>query len=659
MNMKHVFVWASIWGLCMIGCTTDEVILEEVILPEKEEIIEETTTSPFLDAYNATWVETLGKIDPNHDWSAAMRVTAKNCLDDIDIIRIYTYSPTNPSSKLLADINVKGINNFTFDVDKSQQYIYLQAFKGNNIVISQYYPLSNKELIIKEKLMTRADVCNTTISDTIDLGTFTHFDEPSGNSWYNHNGTRNYGKLYYLDNVEESIVNYYVDDIRPILGGHPLIEPILGEGTNNREILLDKGCSPKVEFTTTEEGPIAISIMCGGTVHYNQIGYFYYKGNKLEDMINAPKYVLVDDARPSSNIKCNGEIPGNMEMPNWIPNAIHDNHIVASKKYSLVYFDPETNTPTYTFPQGIHIGFFIINAVPNGADDPSVGDKLEANKKDNFGKRIFYSLPDLNYYYNQQFQGQGDIKAITFAYGNNTYMGFEDGTDNDMNDVFFQVNGINDALVDFTEKVPEVNTWVIACEDLGSSDDYDFNDLVFSVSYANGTEEAIVTPLAAGGILVSNLYYNKEKLKDFWSNDVSTFHQLVSRENYLEPILNEPLYYPPLNVKAENGKDYDVYGYKLKIKVPKNFSITENMGGFTIKVGEKESIIVTGNKHNDKSATAPQMICVPEGWKWPNERQLIYDVYPHFKDWNQDQQNNLEWYKTIAEGKENAVFSFE
>lgn len=49
--------------------------------------------------------------------------------------------------------------------------------------------------------------------------------------------------------------------------------------------------------------------------------------------------------------------------------------------------------------------------------------------------------------------------------------------------------------------------WIIACEDLGATDDYDFNDVVFGVQHASGSRFVYVTALAAGGTLPARLYY--------------------------------------------------------------------------------------------------------------------------------------------------------
>ncbi len=63
---------------------------------------------------------------------------------------------------------------------------------------------------------------------------------------------------------------------------------------------------------------------------------------------------------------------------------------------------------------------------------------------------------------------------------------------------------------------PEVWEWIIACEDLGTND-FDFNDVVFSVSGAvtdaqTETKTVKVKALAAGGTLPVYLYYKDKQL---------------------------------------------------------------------------------------------------------------------------------------------------
>lgn len=101
------------------------------------------------------------------------------------------------------------------------------------------------------------------------------------------------------------------------------------------------------------------------------------------------------------------------------------------------------------------------------------------------------------------------------------YMSFEDGetieeggtyssnsNDFDLQDIVFLIDGVDPhEVVDKEEPQPEPIKWVVACEDLGSIDDFDFNDVVFEIEHVSGEETARITPLAAGGTLPVYLKY--------------------------------------------------------------------------------------------------------------------------------------------------------
>jgi len=180
------------------------------------------------------------------------------------------------------------------------------------------------------------------------------------------------------------------------------------------------------------------------------------------------------------------------------------------------------------------------------------------------------------------------------------------------------------------EPEPEAMSWILACEDLGGTDDFDFNDVVFSVSHVAGSEEAFVTPLAAGGTLYAEICYNNANLGEI--------HELLGSE---KPVI--------MNTSSRGNA-----GEKIKITVPANFSmVSDNMGGFSIKVygtrkGEEVNQVATVILAPVTGAV-PQMICVPGDWAWPTERISISKAYPLFGEWGANYSSNSEWYKSPEE----------
>lgn len=181
--------------------------------------------------------------------------------------------------------------------------------------------------------------------------------------------------------------------------------------------------------------------------------------------------------------------------------------------------------------------------------------------------------------------------------------------------------------------------WIIACEDLGSIGDYDFNDIVFSVTYVAGDETAVVEALAAGGTIPANVYVNNELIGEI--------HGLFGFDDTSKMI----------NTLEEDLEDGSIFQGMVKtIAVPTNFSIsTSDMGKIRIEIINGDGNVKTAIAPTQGSA--PQMICVPAPWKWPVEYTSIGAAYPKFGLWGAGYNEGDNWYSTdIATG---SVFNLE
>lgn len=360
-----------------------------------------------------------------------------------------------------------------------------------------------------------------------------------------------------------------------------------------------------------------------------------------------------------------------------------------SANYRLVYYSPEQiengrlkpgATGTYKFPKGTHIGFFIINGGRYALDRNGTTAARITNR------HISFSRPYLNKYIantihggHSHAKGEGNNSKVingngeeepwtafvTYEWNGQLMMGVEDyfaenhgiyeGGDHDMNDLLFRVNG------EFEREREELNddpvkrqAWVIACEDLGGTFDYDFNDVVFGVTHVGGEEIATVTALASGGTLPVYLW--------------SKYPQVDADGNPVEGI-GDGVLCPPGSNNGEfhswwggsrpssshiNASSWGGPGATVYIKVPTDFSIApndthykpgegdDNMGGFKVlvrKPGENENTVITA-PNKDASFVAPQMFLVPNSWYWPTETQAIDGVYPGFVPWSSRWWNN-------------------
>ena len=271
----------------------------------------------------------------------------------------------------------------------------------------------------------------------------------------------------------------------------------------------------------------------------------------------------------------------------------------------------------------------------------------------------------------------------------NLYIGFDfyaHGTDNQPTNKNMDVERdwiFNDWIIKVSKAVSKsgvtqsvlqsakANAWILAAEDMGSTDDIDYNDVVVKVQHTAGNNYLTVTPLAAGGTLASYLYFNDECIGEI--------HQLMGAA----PAISGQ--YPVLNVGATSAKGSRVTVYNVNANWSLScYSVTDwdtssqgsrNMGGFTIRVlpsgtpaadkklpigsslfGSSKTSIIQGPNPGD----APYILCVPFSyqkgntpsagkkttytWAWPNERRYIVNAYTAFGGWVNNHNSNKDWY---------------
>ena len=489
------------------------------------------------------------------------------------------------------------------------------------------------------------------------------------------------GNFYYLNDVYKSIdpeTQVKFDDLLPLVSSsHP--DPIFHEAVDNRtkyEDVLDFN----VELVLTEDGPMTYTYVFYGSIYHNMLGYFYW--NETEGMtdeekrqarINAPRYVLMDDTFPSEvqsetgkpNLQCyndqNGSgahTPGGMDMPTWVDGDYHLGHYMQGTTYHMVYFGENYDQAgSYTFPEGLHVAFFLLTKATSGG-----------SYQNNKGTGLFYSIQDMNndeevfvnagtnYFVNdkhwwasqigdtwdpsQERPNEGEVAAVFYSYKGSMVMGFEDDVDKDENDMLFLISAPVTPPIELSEE--DEMTWIVACEDLGGTYDYDFNDLVFELTKdeittthqdpntgaiidQTTTIEWFIRALAAGGTLPATVYYD--------NTAIGEIHSMLGSSDTGTPINVTPGATPSIGtlVKLENVAEADqneISNILQHIKI-----VVENKDE-NLPANE----IVAPNK--DKTSNIPQMLLLPKGWDWPTEETIIYNVYPKFENWAADMTQN-------------------
>ena len=181
----------------------------------------------------------------------------------------------------------------------------------------------------------------------------------------------------------------------------------------------------------------------------------------------------------------------------------------------------------------------------------------------------------------------------------------------------------------------------IMCEDLGSTDDYDFNDLVYDVYFTgtNGQYTAHIKVQAAGGTLPIYVGTHTE-------DPEREAHQILQGGNARK--LNDKLY-QPVNVAA--GVTADPVEITFEMKDSQRNWLTGDAGTDPDYI----PILVTSLDNSRKTASGkntfvlktagtnptPQKICIPGNTvRWMKERQQIETSYTNFDKWVTSDENS-------------------
>ena len=281
-------------------------------------------------------------------------------------------------------------------------------------------------------------------------------------------------------------------------------------------------------------------------------------------------------------------------MHSFDENSSNGNHwIVASQGFQIDY------------PVGTEFGFYI--DVYETAADRAAG----TNKK-----YTWYSEADRNedgsFHVGYQIDGDRTFLSFEEDYSADKKKDNKNESNCDIND--FMVVIEREHIVLDNDPQP----WVIAVEDFGAKDDWDFNDVVISVGYVSGETKATLTPLAAGGIFKVEVLRDGKLIAE--GKEFHSWFEGVQEGNY-----------PMINTTT-----IDKAGIPVEIEVPNTFRMytckgIEYMGGFSFNIyrtdGVKTTITAPGQ------GEAPQMICVPGTWEWTKERSRIDWAYPNFGEW--------------------------
>lgn len=282
----------------------------------------------------------------------------------------------------------------------------------------------------------------------------------------------------------------------------------------------------------------------------------------------------------------------------------------------------------------------VYNNMKNGGDNVFDGVDLDfsACKLDGIKFGLFVEVNGETYFdyetgtvTNKNGKKVREVKYSVVKSGDSNYIVvgfdfFDNGSDN-YDDVRFVIGNV-DVLSGDEFK------WALACEDMGTTGDFDFNDVVFTVSHVEGNDHMDVMALAAGGILDSEVYYDANGDKELTSDElIGEIHEMLKVER--GQITNTR------NSKEATGKLYPV-------PVGEKFFLDSELKNFYVKTidpyGKGERVVSL-----PAPGKTPRVICVPSSWAWPKENVKITDAYPKFAAWSQDPVIPSDWYMTVSD----------
>lgn len=527
-----------------------------------------------IQKYEAEWQANFGEIDPNHTWNTAVKRTADVTVGGTGeyTVKIYTANPrtaTDEQTYLLA----------RFD-----------GVQGGGTVSSLSFDMPVCLQYIYAALI---DADGNRMVKPVKL-TDGRFEVSFGATA----ATSRAALAVTGTNLTTTLTDYWEygkDEIEIPL-------TIVPEGENNMSKLTKN-------FVYESTGPFVVYPMYLVTANYGlSLGiYFENENGELEETV-----IWTRDNYVEKRV-------GEGEYYYWSSTSENTNAIIPEDNGVL-----RMNGIKVDIPAGTRFGFFITT---------------------NFGQGKAYS--------ERAYNDNNECYGATFTRDGNLYLTFEDwmftsgwettgvtGSDADFNDLVCLVQGVTEAgekednnqpeIVDKEDMTDVPLQYRIACEDLGGTCDFDFNDVVLGVEHVSGSDELTLTLLAAGGTLETTVSYNGEPVFDevhaAFGVDATTM----------------------VNT-GRNSVNAATVSKTIKVE---DFSITTDIAKITITVAGRENIISVPDPSLE--ATAPQAFLVADPtWEWPEETQPITEKYPSFMEWVSDCDANNGWsgfvWETTAE----------
>jgi len=619
MNKKVLFgALISVSGLCLLSsCSQNEDLTQTTI-----------------ESYNSNWENLVGEIDPNQNYVMANNVTIKADISDeiSDSYNLYVYSDLNTNyPKLLGNFeNVKaGSTTLNCDVPLYVKNLYFRVNQtnkeGKKVSFLAKSQITNLSATLKSSSLVLSD-------DYIELDAYECTGEGDGvigdDSNYNVYPGSTYSMFKYKFYNEICKVEKTAED------GTTSDEYFLEEGKNHSDLAYDFKVvySGNGETETVKFYPIFVGLSMGTA----KIGaYIYNEGadTSTDDPVEtvtftvdngifdtAEQYMLYYNATANTSEGLNA-------LTTWeVLNTAKPSNPDAYDRKTWTDFLADETAYVLSKPFEIELtkGQFAILWITPPSDGNTYTSEHENNYEDDYAVICY------------------DVATTENGYGK--IIGFEDklagttapDTDYDYNDIVLYT----EAAVENEEA--EQAEYFIAIEDLGDTDDFDFNDVVMSVKHTSGTTTATVTLYAAGGTLPVEVAYNGTTV---WEEVHGAFGKSSTC------LINT-------DAGTYRGVTFTDYANNVDpvskiITVADGFSIAKDAKAFTFTVTPDAGETIEITPDNGRAAPQAIVLTSKSSWKWPLERISVLEAYDkdELKTWIGDRTVGEGWTENYDESK--------
>ena len=632
---------ASIASLSLVGCSDyDNGFTDKVIAYERD----------FRDAF--------GEVSPEQDWNIATRATVNVTTSQPSNVKIYAYDGLHYS--IVGDYsNVVGSRTLGFDVAKGIKKILVTdgrtgqkttiggsvSFDGRSTrnihdkediveTSGKYIEFTREEAIAYQKVLPEIG-----LNDGVPYKD-TNLPKVIKNFKFISNGDFTIHPVYWDTSHADILGVYYIDDegkeqkvnVYTIKGSgndaalQNLKWSVYEVGKNWTSDVNKKGLSMEDAIKEVMDNPDKYE----GDYEYDKINdryYVTYQGTRhiIKEFVAAEyTYSEESDTYYMTGAAYFKTLLISTPTGNGSAEGYKNNSIDTQRSKEI----------TIKIPEGVEFGFYLI--------EPD-------------GNYTFYSDASKNGTYGNRFEERPELANVNACYAayidinDEKYFCFEDwdaskNSDFDLNDVVFKITGNAPEVID-NDADPNA-TWDILCEDLGSSFDTDFNDVVLKVEHVSGRTNALVTPLAAGGTLASYTFFRTKTMGEDGTEKIEYTNGREIHQRFEGVGQSKSGDFAPIDVIGGDDDFRDNEGRQISIDVPENWSLAYysankygqagegdywddgeymNMGGFIVKVlpagadapyhldfeedlGDVPASIIAAPNKGD----IPQMICVPD-----------------------------------------------